>query len=477
MKRSVLKVSRLLSVLAVAGMLWLPVQGFGANPDSIVSGDIKEADGTSGQDTNSGSGIKSGHIQSGAITTEKIADGAVANGKLADGAISTSKIGAGAVATGNIANGAVANSKIADGSVTTEKIGTGAITTDKVANDAITDAKISGSISTAKLNVGTTSGTVASGDHNHDALYQKKYAKVVVVAKSGGDFDTIASALSNITDNSASSRYLVMIMPGIYDENIIAKEYVDIAGYNRTTSIIRGFGQENTIYNAILAAPNMSINNLTVETIGGYGYAINIPGNNSVVIDCDVKGYTGIIVTGDYAYINNININANNGMTIDSIDASTNTISAVAINSSQQGLSIGTPDTVGTPLVLNNVHIASAGAGIFINNGHVLFNNVSVKSVWNGIMLMSNQGFTSSVKCISCLVSTTNFAIRSSGRFEIVSSVIEGSVYPNDTVLSNIKIGGTQITGNVNRYFDAISPVKLVNCFDGNYDQFVNGNY
>ena len=55
---------------------------FAAQPDSVLSGDIKEADGTSGQDTNSGSGIKTGHIQDSAVTNDKIADGAVNAQKL-----------------------------------------------------------------------------------------------------------------------------------------------------------------------------------------------------------------------------------------------------------------------------------------------------------------------------------------------------------------------------------------------------------
>lgn len=42
------------------------------NDDQVTSQKIKEADGTSGQDTNSGSGVKTGHIQNGAVTDAKI---------------------------------------------------------------------------------------------------------------------------------------------------------------------------------------------------------------------------------------------------------------------------------------------------------------------------------------------------------------------------------------------------------------------
>jgi hypothetical protein len=42
------------------------------NDDQVTSQKIREADGTSGQNTNSGSGVKTGHIQDGAVTESKI---------------------------------------------------------------------------------------------------------------------------------------------------------------------------------------------------------------------------------------------------------------------------------------------------------------------------------------------------------------------------------------------------------------------
>jgi hypothetical protein len=59
--------------------------------DEVKSSNIKEADGTTGQDTNTGSGIKTNHIQNAAVTTAKIAAGAVTDAKI-KGPISGSKI-------------------------------------------------------------------------------------------------------------------------------------------------------------------------------------------------------------------------------------------------------------------------------------------------------------------------------------------------------------------------------------------------
>lgn len=51
--------------------------------DQVQSQHIREADGTSDQNTNSGAGVKTGHIQDSAVTGAKIADGAVTSAKLA----------------------------------------------------------------------------------------------------------------------------------------------------------------------------------------------------------------------------------------------------------------------------------------------------------------------------------------------------------------------------------------------------------
>jgi hypothetical protein len=61
----------LLCVLGIASAS----RAFGASAagDSVASGDIKEADGNTGQNTNTGAGVKTGHIQDGAVTDAKIA--------------------------------------------------------------------------------------------------------------------------------------------------------------------------------------------------------------------------------------------------------------------------------------------------------------------------------------------------------------------------------------------------------------------
>ena len=55
----------------------------------------------------------------------------------------------------------------------------------------------------------------------------------VIVAKSGGDFTTIQSAVDNIRDSSATKRYTILIMPGTYQEAVsIQTKYIDLIGIN-----------------------------------------------------------------------------------------------------------------------------------------------------------------------------------------------------------------------------------------------------
>lgn len=62
--------------------------------NAVSSVKIGEADGTTDQDANKGCGIKSPHIQDGAVTTTKIADGAVTGAKINDGSVNSDKLSA-----------------------------------------------------------------------------------------------------------------------------------------------------------------------------------------------------------------------------------------------------------------------------------------------------------------------------------------------------------------------------------------------
>lgn len=180
--------------------------------DNVLSANIKEADGATGQDTNSGSGVKTGHIQNGAVT----------------------------------------------------------------------DVKIAGPISASKVQPG---------------YFMKKYAFVVVVAKSGGDFADPVTAMASISDASASRPYLVKIMPGVYDLGASAlpmKSHVDVEGSGEGVTVLAGTGSPNAIgyYRIVEPAAASELRSITVEArgpAGQYFYAITGTAPSSIR-DVTIRG-------------------------------------------------------------------------------------------------------------------------------------------------------------------------------------------
>ena len=63
-------------------------------------------------------------------------------------------------------------------------------------------------------------------------------ANTIVVAKSGGDFDTIQGAIDSITDNSVNNQYNILVHAGLYTENVVGKNHVYLIGNGATDSII-----------------------------------------------------------------------------------------------------------------------------------------------------------------------------------------------------------------------------------------------
>jgi len=88
--------------------------------NEVMSRHIAEADNSSGQNTNTGSGVKTGHIANGAITPQKLRNGSVVTNKIRNLAVTTGKLRNNAVTTNKIRNGAVTSSKLQDGAVLAE---------------------------------------------------------------------------------------------------------------------------------------------------------------------------------------------------------------------------------------------------------------------------------------------------------------------------------------------------------------------
>jgi hypothetical protein len=184
----------------------------------------------------------------------------------------------------------------------TWNINASSFTGDLNCTGCITDSEITGPISGSKIsgtvpnatdatnatNADTVDGlhasAFASSSHNHDAVYQKKYGKVAVVAQSGGDYTDPVSAISDLSTwcgtPSSTNPCLLKIMPGVYDigsNSLQMKDFVDIEGSGLDTKIK---GNINSNISGVVKGARSEIRFLGVEQTGGGSYAIGIYNNN-----------------------------------------------------------------------------------------------------------------------------------------------------------------------------------------------------
>jgi hypothetical protein len=117
------------------------------------------------------------------------------------------------------------------------------------------------------LGVGASSGSSSGAD----------FAQVVTVAKSGGDYLTIQGALDSITDNDSTTRYLVLVHPGLYVEQVTMKSYVDVRGIDRSAVQI----EYGATTGAVIMADNCEISNLTIELSATEGHWGIVSANKS----------------------------------------------------------------------------------------------------------------------------------------------------------------------------------------------------
>jgi hypothetical protein len=103
---------------------------------------------------------------------------------------------------------------------------------------------------------------------NNDGV---EYEHVIAVAKSGGDFTSIQAAIDSIDDASPSSRYLVWVGPGRYNEQITLKPHVYLQGVEQWGTVIEyGSGSANYPPDTatLTLSSNTRVRRLTVLTHG-----------------------------------------------------------------------------------------------------------------------------------------------------------------------------------------------------------------
>jgi hypothetical protein len=138
---------------------------------------------------------------------------------------------------------------------------------------SLAGSKISGAVASA-----TNADTV---DGLHASAFEKHYAYVVTVAKSGGDFSSISAAVNAIIDASAASPYLVYVAPGVYNEQVTMKPYVDIEGSGELSTKITYGGSSSITTGTVIGADNAELRFISVENTGGNTNAVALYNDNA----------------------------------------------------------------------------------------------------------------------------------------------------------------------------------------------------
>lgn len=254
--------------------------------DQVTSQKIKEADGTSGQLTNNGSGVKTGHIQDSAVTTPKIANGAISTSKLSDGAVTAGKLGIvcpdGQYLKFAVPGGWVCSLGMPGPEGPQGPVGPEGPVGPQGPSGAQGPTGAEGPIGPqGPEGPQGLPGTQGAAGPEGPVGPMPHYANVVVGAKSGGDYLEPMGAIASIDDATAEDPYLIKIMPGLYDlgSNTLAmKEFVDVEGSGENVTVITSSVYSNVSppRPTVRTANNSEIRLVTIRntSTGSTGYAI-----------------------------------------------------------------------------------------------------------------------------------------------------------------------------------------------------------
>lgn len=134
-------------------------------------------------------------------------------------------------------------------------------------------------------------------------------ANRIIVAKSGGDYTSVAAALASISDAAVDNPYLVQVMPGEYTETALVevKEYVHLQGSGPNATIVvstRTNSTQNNNAATVDLKDNGRISDMTVrnEGTGTYGIAIySAQTSRNAIVDNVIAEAVGAGGTGHFA--------------------------------------------------------------------------------------------------------------------------------------------------------------------------------
>ena len=252
-----------------------------------------------------------------------------------------------------------------------------------------------------------------------------KLQNVVTVAKSGGDFTSIKSAVDSITDSSSNNRYVIRVAPGNYMEDTIdlqGKEFISIVGFDILEVLVIANNPSQTIFNL---GNNNELSFMTISgaTSGIAIYCYDSDGFSLVhkisIYDCDTNVYVRSNTSNTNFYGEYMDFNGSYTYGTRVLSEAGNT--AYANIENYYNFPIGS-----NPTIANSVQGSGATLSVFVGDG-----------IGNGVSGSTNYQLSdyASLNTISTTADNWDYGVRvlnvgGPSRFDIDSlSIVNSIVY------------------------------------------------
>lgn len=235
-----------------------------------------------------------------------------------------------------------------------------------------------------------------------------EWSHVKVVAKSGGDYTTINDALAAISPSS-TDRYLILVMPGVYEERVELPEYVHLKGVGTGVTYVSSLANTNNFNDntaaTMLVPANAQVSDLTVRNLSTTQDAVGLKittGNDQTILTnvrIETTGaggdqHIGLYLNSGSPKLRHVHVSvsggANNNWGIFN-SASSPTLQDSVVDATGNGTE-GFRYNGGTPVIMdsvisaaaNGVATTAAGQKIFIERSTIIggsnsvFNNQNV---------------------------------------------------------------------------------------------------
>ena len=270
---------------------------------------------------------------------------------------------------------------------------------------------------------------IVQTDQTKTVAVANERANEIIVAKQGGKYRTIMDALNSVINASARNRFTIMVKPGVYNEQIMLKPYVDIIGAGKDNTTIMAINKpvietQNFAFLSLAGAESQASTTATVAESQALGYGegdVKIA-NIKLSLAGDTLGQAIVIASSTNLTLEDVNLNWSGDEGLISTGVEVKGLGKV---------SISRLNSVGTSYGLTQKVSAEATATSTVN---LSYSNIS--SSLADIRTVNEKTATGTVSAFAAanIISSYNTLTGSGVNFEIAEDTIISSAH--DTYLT-----------------------------------------